>query len=344
MQPGHNTYELCQQIIANGFLPDFHPNYSILAPFQLIRELRGAMTQNIQRPVINARKGYWLYPTLISTVAGQTLYPIPHRASFGGLDRIEIAASSTDAFFPLDERPGRQALTWELPSGQYGTPQCYELRGNDIALIPTPDSANYVLRVYYAVRPNKLVQCQSPTLTGITTYLDSLVTDRGRITSVANIASRQVTVNVIPKRIEQTTPAEIVSGTDYVDVIRPNGWFMPVLVQAPQTFSGTVVTFGGSDPVSHLQVGDYLRAADETDWPCVPADFHRLIADLATITVLVQLGHLDKARVFGEKCAGDMDRFRDLLEPRVKDQAQSIDFPDHLTGHAGPQRRGAWGA
>lgn len=339
-----NTYELIQQIVANGFLPDYHPNYSLTSFHQPIRELRGVLTSNIQRLVVNARQGYWLHSTLMSTVAGQATYHLPHRAAAGGFDRIEIADSATSAFQPLDERPGRQALTWELPSGGTGRPQCYELRGDRIALLPTPDSANYVLRVWYYLRPSKISPAQSPTVTGVSA-IDTAVTDRGRITSVADIANRKVTVNVIPKRMEQPTPADIVTVTDYVDVVRPSGWFTPLLVQASQTFTGTTITFGGTDPVDHLEVGDYVRAADETDWPCVPADFHRLIADLASITILVQLGFLQKAAAFGEKCAGDVDRLRDLLQPRVKDQAREIDFPDHiLNGASGPVRRGAWGA
>jgi len=90
------------------------------------------------------------------------------------------------------------------------------------------------------------------------------------------------------------------------------------------------ITIGGSDPLDDIAVGDYVRAADETDWPMIPADYHRLHADLATVPCLVQLADYGKARKVEEKIAGDMDRFRDLLQPRVKNQARSIPFPDHV--------------
>lgn len=324
-----NTYELCAQMTANGFLPSNHPNFSLTNPTQLIKELNGCVTQNFGRPVINAREGYWLKSTTVNTVAGDARVRVPDRAVMGGLERVEIAESATSEFIALDSEPGTDSVRWEGGSTNSNKPRRYELRGNQITLLPKPDSSNYVLRIWFYARPSQLVPPQSPTFTG-TSSVDNAVVDRGRITSIASIASRQLVVNVIPFRMRQTTPAAIVTAVDKIDVIRPGGWFELSVVDATQTFSGTTITIGGTDDLSDIEVGDYVRAADETDWPCVPADFHRLLADLASMTCMVQLHMLEKAQAFGEKSAGDMDRFRDLLQPRVKNQARSIPFPDHV--------------
>lgn len=325
-----NTYELCAQMTANGFLPSNHPNFSLTNPTQLIKELNGCITQNFERPVVNARSGYWLKHTLVTTIAGHARYRVPDRAAAGGFERIEIAQSATSEFKELTEESGTDTVRWEgSSSSAIGQPRRYELRGNQIHLLPAPDSANYVLRLWYYVRPSQLVRPQSPTFTE-TSSVDSGVTDRGRITSIAGIASRQVVVNVIPFRMRQTTPAAIVTAVDKIDIVHVGGWHELQLIDATQTLSGTTITIGGTDPLDDIEVGDYVRAADETDWPCLPADFHRLSADLASLTVMAQLHMLQKAQVFGEKSAGDMDRFRDLLQPRVKNQARDILFPDHV--------------
>lgn len=342
-----NSLEMCAQIIANGFLPAAHPNYSLTVPGQLIKELNDTVTQNFERAIVNARQGYWLHSTLITCVAGTTRYRIPHRAASTGLDRVELADSLASAFYPLNERPGRQALDDEIPgtaggNGQ-GSPRSYEIRGEHIALLPTPNAA-YVLRVWYYARPSQLVLPQSPTFTG-TSAVDSTITDRGRITVAPVGAGRTVTVNAIPFRMNQTTPASIVTNVDRVDVVKPNGWYETVLVEAGQTFSGSVITFLGSDPLGDIEVGDYVRAADESEWPPLQKDFHRLVCDIGSLAVLTQLTFFEKAQVFGQKAASDMERFRDVLQPRVKDQAREIDFPDHiLNGGGGSGRRGAWGA
>lgn len=329
-----NTYEMCAQMMANGFIPSNHVNYSMTNPGQLIKELNGVMTQNFERPVINARDGYWLRSTNISTIVGHARYRVPDRAAMGGFERIEIADSSTSEFVPLDSEPGTDASRWERAPGSLGKPLRYELRGNQITLLPAPDSASYVLRVWYYQRPNQLAIPQSITFSG--TSVDNTIVDRGRVTSIANLASlRQVTVTSIPFRMLQVTPAAVISGFDRVDVIHPAGWHELSVIDCPQTYSGNVITFGGTDPLDDIEVGDYVRASDETDWPMIPADFHRLACDLATMTVLVQLHLLEKAQAFGEKSGGDMDRFRDLLQPRVKNQARDIPFPDHVLSSLG---------
>lgn len=332
-----NTYELCAQMTANGFLPQNHPNYSLTNPTQLIKELNGCVTQNFERPIINARSGYWLKFTLITTTQGRARYRVPPRAAAGGLERVEIAQSSTTAFEPLEEESGTDTVNWEREPTAIGAPGRFELRGDQVCLLPAPDSSNYVLRLWYYVRPSLLVRPQSPTFTEISA-IDAAVVDRGRITSIAGIATRQVVVNAIPFRQRQATPAVIASAIEKIDIIHANGWHELALVDATQTIAGTTITIGGSDPLGDIEVGDYVRSADETDWPCLPDDFHRLHADLASMTCLVQLHLLEKAQAFGEKAAGDMDRFRDLLQPRVKNQARSIPFPDHIL--VGSMRRG----
>jgi hypothetical protein len=325
-----NTYEQCAQLIANGFLPSNHPNYALTNPGQIIKELNDVLTENFERPIVNARSGYWLKSTTVTLTQGRARYPIPDRAAAGGLERVELAQSATSAFAELVEESGTETVVWAGAPTSIGYPQRFELRGSQLTLLPAPDSSSYVLRFWFYVRPSKLAPPQSPTFTGVSS-VDSAVVGGGRNTAI-NLGARPGTVKAIPQRSRQTAPASIVTNVDRIDIVHPAGWHELALVDAAQTFTGTVITIGGTDDLGDIQVGDYVRAADETDWPCLPADFHRLHVDLASMPVLTQLHLLEKAAAYGEKAAGDMDRFRDLLQPRVKNQARDIPFPDHVLG------------
>lgn len=323
-----NSLELAEQIVSNGFLPPSHPNYSLTTPTQLFKELNDCLTMNFERAVTNVRSGYWLRPAIVPCVAGTSRYRIPPRAVMGGVERVELAQSTAHSYLPLEEVAGTEAAGYELAGTGTGTPSRFECRGDTLTMLPTPNGA-YSLRVWYYARPSRLVYAQSPTLVS-----DVLIvaTDRGRITSIAAIGTRQITVNVLPFRMHQTTPAAIVTGVDRIDIVHPTGSCELALIDATQTLSGTVITIGGSDPLDQVQVGDYVRAADETDWPPLPLDFHRLLADLATVSVLTQLHLLEKASAYARKIEGDMQRFRDLLQPRVRNQLRGIPFPDHVFG------------
>lgn len=331
-----NTYELCAQMLANGFIPANHPNFSLLTsagPVQLLKELNGCMTQNFERPVVNARSGYWLRSTTVTVTQGRASYRVPDRAAAGGLERVEIARDATSEFVSLEEESGTDAPKWSGAPSTIGIPRRFELRGSQLTLLPAPDSSSYVLRFWFCVRPSQLVRPQSPTFTE-TSSVDSAVPLRGRINTVSNASGNKYVLvdSSKPYDMLKATPTEV-SLFQRVDIIHPGGWYEPVLVDVAHSSGGSLrFNFADDVDLSLVEVGDYVRVADQTDWPCIPADFHRLLADLASMTVLVQLHLIEKARAFGEKSSGDMDRFRDLLQPRVQNQARSIPFPDHVLG------------
>ena len=82
--------------------------------------------------------------------------------------------------------------------------------------------------------------------------------------------------------------------------------------------SGLNITIGGTDDVSTVAVGDYVRIAQQTDWANLPDDYARCLADACAIKILLQLGDDKKAGSLTAVMGSDLGRFRDLLTPRVK--------------------------
>lgn len=285
-------------------------------PDQTDAVLRSELTHKLHSVfediVTKARSGYWLKEYITTTTSGRGRYRIPPRAVVGGLEKIEVAAAAGGVYYPLDEISPNDVQNWEgaINGGNPGPPLVFVSMGDQLELFPTPNAA-LPLRMSYYVRPSQLVEPQSG---------NNFVV-RGRITAF-NPVARTVTVNVIPFDQLAPAPGTMANGA-LVDVVHPDGWHELAMVNAPSTFTGTTITLGGADDMSDIAIGDYVRVADQTDWPCLPDDFHRCLADVAAIKVAVELGLREKNDELAQNVENDLVRFRSLLVPRVKSQPKT---------------------
>lgn len=244
-------------------------------------ELHHMLTTLFERTVVVSREGYWRKFLDYTVQADQQRYRLPPRACSGTAESIEFFSGQPPIPF-FRERPG------------------YTFQGDQIVL-DSPPQTSCTLRVHYYLRPSKLVQPQT----------------EGRVVAFDNVA-KTITVNALP--LDQRTEIEIGTG-DRIDVIHPNGWHEVYIVDQPVAVDvpTLTLTFGPSVDLSQVEIGDYVRAADQTDWPALPEDFHRTLCDAAASAILVSKGDIGKAQTLASKVNGDTERFTDLLNPRVKD-------------------------
>lgn len=279
----------------------------------LLTELNDSLTTKFQQLVLDADSGYWLQTTTANTTTGQAMYRIPPRSI--GLSKVEIVGvnAANASYCRLPRTTEGHSDMFQTTVGGVGTPQCFVTRGDQIVLLPTPDNSGYTLRISYYIRPSKLTPSQN-TVSG---------TDRGRVTNI-NVSTRVITVNALPFDQSLTVPVAITSALQQVDVVHPNGWQELALVGATQTISGLNVTVGGTDDLSEIQVGDYLRAADQTDWAPIPVDFHRCLVDVASVKVLIQQDNQRKAAGIASDVNADIGRFSTLISQRVKEEPVTV--------------------
>jgi hypothetical protein len=109
-----------------------------------------------------------------------------------------------------------------------------------------------------------------------------------------------------------------------IDVVSPTGNHEAHLISAPIASLGPPIVVGGTADLSRVRVGDYVRAEDQSDWPMLPPEFHRTLADAASTVILVDMGTPDKAALLADKVRNDVDRMKELLEPRVRNLAKPI--------------------
>jgi hypothetical protein len=311
--------ELLTRLRLNATLEDSAVDYPDSV---LLAELNDSMSTTFEAMVVKARAGFWLDTVDVTVTSPQPKYRIPPRSCVQGLEKIEISTAGS-AYSRLPEVSEAHAETYTSPASALGAPQKFVVRGDQVVLLPNPDASGWLLRFYFYRRPSRLVTQQSSTLNG--------GTSRGKVLGV-NTTLRTITVDAIPFDMEAVsggvvTPAAIVSGVSLIDVVHPNGWHECAIINQLQTYTGTTLTLTGTDDMSEIAVGDYVRAAEQTDWAMIPSDFHRCLADTTAVKVLAQRNMADKAADFAQAVSADIQRFQDILEPRVKSGALTIKAP-----------------
>jgi hypothetical protein len=283
-------------------LPDSHPDYD---DARLRIEISDTLRTVFGVPIVKAKAGYWLQPHTGDMVSGTSVYQIPGRSMAQGLKSIEVRQSSTDDYYPLDEISFEMAGRYDTRSGK---PAKYVVYTDFVRIVPKPDSSNYDFRMWYYLRPADLVEEQ---------------TTSGIITSL-NTSTRVALMALTPA--DRDTGNDITSSST-VDVVSTVGAHETHLVGASLSAvaSDTSVTFASGTDLSRVVVGDAVRAAGQTDWPMLPQEFHRTLADVTGAVILAGgIGAVQKAGGLTGKAGDDYKRFIDLLEPRVKDNARKL--------------------
>lgn len=179
----------------------------------------------------------------------------------------------------------------------------YQIEGDQIVFDTAPN-AGTVLTWRYYLRPSTLVDTQTA----------------GRVTGV-DTAALTVTVNTVPTN--KVTAVTVASG-DILDVVHPNGWHELAVVNTTATLAGATFTFPTGTDLSDVEIGDYVRAADQTEWPCLPDDYHAVLCLVTGARIKDKSGHKDKAAALRMMATADLARFANVLEPRLKDTREAI--------------------
>lgn len=310
-----NTSDLDRLTRKSAFIGDA-TSYPAYDTNKLLDELNDKLQTVFQDAVVGSRSGYWLKKFVNTIVAGQSQYQIPDRSCVQGLEKLEFSPAVTGPWTILEQLPANREQTYRASTTTGTTATWYTLLGDTVDIIPTPP-AGAGLRMTYYQRPSRLYPPQSIDNTGAGT-------SRGKITSIAGIGSRQVVVDVIPFDQSLASPGAMTTGQQLIDIVHGAGWHELRLVGATQTFSGTTITIGGTDDLSLVKVGDYVRVADQTDWPCIPEEFHRCLCDAAAVKILLELGLQGKSDALAANNGNDILRMKKMIYPRDKSQPREI--------------------
>lgn len=288
--------------------PDF-PDSRILA------ELTERHMQLMGDEEVRAHAGYGVQTKRITCIAGNDTYPVPARAIGGAFEKLEIQPAGQQRFQQLVREEISGSEVYDLgETAPAGLPQRYTVRDGWVVLYPPP-TPGLILKFTFYIRPSQIVQSQCSALGG-----DGV--DRGRITAFDTVA-RTVTVNA-PPFDQLAVPPVPISATyrPLVDIIRPSGTFALHLFDGgPYDFFASSFILLGTGSMARLQVGDYVRVADQTDWPMgLPLECHRMVANRAAAEIARDIGVEEKVQMLTAVAEADLVRFRRMRSPQVKSQ------------------------
>jgi hypothetical protein len=275
----------------------------------IVEELNDMLTSLFVKAVVTSEEGYWQMLEYTLLAANQRTYRMPERACAGLAQRFQLSAVSSVDWFPLEEVSEYDAPRYETRSNDYPMRVC--VRGESVMLLPPAKLSNqYVMRTVYSLRPSRLCLPQSATTNGLITAVDPVARTLTLSTAVQSVAANGTT--------------SAVSGSVALDVVHPEGWHS-VQWTGTGTVSGTTVTLAANasglaeaNDLSMVKVGDYVRAASQTDWPPLPYEFHRTLADAVACKILTLRNMADKANALSQTdVVPALKRFAELLEPRV---------------------------
>lgn len=287
-----NTAELIDYWRTATTIEDESEEYGAEA---VLRLMNHGLRTVFQPMVASAREGHWLHTLSRVLSVGNPLVRLhPRHIALEQIDR-RIGGES-GRWEPLTVVIESERAAWERHYYAAQYPCGYTLQTNNIALIPAAmDSCE--LRAKFVMRPSMLVEAQ----------------DAGRVTA---FDEHTITVNSMP--VDRVT-GQTLAGSVTIDVIEPVGWSEISLFDAPATVTGaTTLTVNSAFGLGRIQVGDYVRAAQQTDWPQLDESLHITVADVAGVYACRQKDMYTRADELAKQAQGALNRWVDSLSPRRK--------------------------
>jgi len=321
-----NTTELLTVVRRNCYLEDTASDYSDAV---LLSELYDALTTKFERAVLDAKANYWIQPYVITLTSGMDNYRLPSRAV--GISKVEISngnSPNSQGWLRMARVNEDDANLVQSPVTSLGRPTWYVLRGDLITLYPTPDNSGYQLRIWYYLKPSRLVPPQASA--GV-----------GRIFAIVGTTITYETSGNVVSYARDGTTTNIGVGSA-VDIVAPGMWREAKVVGATLTSSSTSgCGFSSAVDVSDVQVGDLVRPADQLEFPQIPEDFHRTLCNIASVIILNQRDFQQKAAGYAQDASQDMSRFAMIVQTRVQEDPPVLraDSPSlRLSGYWGGYR------
>ena len=272
-----------------------HPDYT---DDRVRQELTDALRTVFGEPIKSTGNGYGQQLHETPVTSGREVYRIPPRAMVGGLVTVEAQDDAGDVrqMFEVTQRDHAEQIQ------DPGEPLGFVDNADQLRLVPTPSVSNWILRQWYKLRASLIVQNQTA----------------GEITAV-DAAALTVDINAVP--FDRITAA-VIATNDRVDIVAPDGSHELHLVEISITLAGFTITFPAGTDMTRIEVGDFVRARDQSEFPTMlPQEFHRTLADAAAVVILTDMGTSQKAAALAQKVQADVERMVEAMEPRVRDLA-----------------------
>lgn len=262
------TTDLLEDIKANSFAPEGQTTFT---DAQLLKVADNETMTKIVPALLKVREEYLVTQKDYAITVGKNAYPIPERAV--GLQVRDVHFIDGNQVIPDVPRTEPERIN----TTAQGKPESFYLKGNDVMLFPTPSATVRTLRIWFPLRPSRLIL---PTSAAV----------------ISAIAGTTVTVTSIPDTW--------VTGNIF-DFIKQDGGHECLAIDETATLvSGSDITFAAVP--STLRVGDYLSLQGTTPLVQLPAELIPVLSQGAAAKVLENMNQ--------SGASGARKEFKEMLE------------------------------
>lgn len=280
-----NSTRIVEQMKLKGSLPEGRFEDQELLDFAY-----DSLLSEVVPAVLAAREDYYVTYTDYSITANQAEYAIPTRALNGVVREVKVVRTADSSVLDLDRIDLEDVATT-----QTGDPWAFYTSGNNLVLYPTPQTTVDTLRVWYFIRPSKLVETSAV----------------AAITAI-NTGTNTITVT-IPTGWSTSNTFDLIRGRAHFDVLSKD-------LTASAVGAGAITL---SSLPSGLVVGDYVALAEETCFPLLPVEGHVALIQSAVTAALESMGDPSAANS-AAKTQALLKSFNAILTTRVQGEPKAL--------------------
>ena len=293
------TSDLLDEIKVRSFAPVSQDTFTNT---KLLQIATSEMRLWVVPLLMQVREDFYLDYKDQAITASQKLYPLPERAVGNSLKAIVVVDSDSE-----ETRLERTEVNFLGNFKATGSPSRFILRGDRVALYPTPDTTEDTLRMYYFFRTSELVE----------------TTSCAKVTAVAlNGSNYDLTVD--------TDLTASLSAGDKVDA--QNGqspyllWNYDLEIQTITSTTISLVASSLQDGAGSqmIGVGDYIVPRLQTCIPQLPEEYHPILAQRVAVKMLESLGDRKKWEIASADLKTMVGNVGQLVRNRVESQPQKI--------------------
>jgi hypothetical protein len=223
--------------------------------------------------IIVARGDYLVQSKDVPLESGIYRYLIPDRAVGNKLRDAAVVDDKGNVIYELSQISLEELSEFDGPYTTQNSNTFY-IQNNELVLSSQPQIQGYFLRMFFYIRPNKLVINDRATIV-------STITDNG---STVDIGFANT-----PKHFSSSLLYDIVG------VKSPNKIKLYDLVPVSVNLNTGTITFNKSSLLDYngnlaVELGDYISQAEETIVPNIPTELHPIIAQRVAIACLEAMG------------------------------------------------------
>lgn len=290
-----NNTKLVSSIKRRAFIPNDQVTFSTDDLLEMATE---EINIGLMEQIIEARGDYLVEYVDVALALGQTEYSIPSRAHGDKLRAVTIVDSDGEVIYD-----NLQQITMDVPL-ELRTANTFLMRNNKVVLNEhLLSSEDYYLRMYFYIRPNKLVQTSRG---GVITS----ITDNGDDTT-------SVSFTTFPSHFTSLLTYDVVSNKSPNKIVKFD--LTPTAVNS----TTKTITFS-SDDLEDVEVGHYLMQAEETIVPNVPTEYHPVIAQRVAVACLEAMGDEANKQSAERKLAQMEKSVLKIVTNRVEGQPKKI--------------------